>query len=75
MIEAWNENMRNNFIPLSINCIDELMAAWTTKYTCPGWMVIPRKPYPFVIKYHSICCGQTGSMFGIELVEGTDRPP
>jgi roadblock/LC7 domain-containing protein len=75
MIKAWNKTMSDNFIPSWINLIDELMVAWTTKYSCPGWMVVPRKPHPLGNKYHSICCGQTGIMYGIELVEGKDRPP
>ena len=50
------------------------MSTWLSKYTCPGWMFVPRKPRPFGNEYHSICCGVSGLMFGIELVEGKDRP-
>ena len=57
-----------------ITCLDESMSVWMNKYTCPGWMFVPRKPKPFGNEYHSICCGLSGVMFAIELVEGKDRP-
>ena len=44
-------------------------------FTCPGWMVVPRKPHPFGNEWHTICCGITGIMFYLELVEGKDCPP
>ena len=44
MLDAWNKNMNKNFIPGWANCLDESMNVWTNKYTCPGWMFVPRKP-------------------------------
>ena len=44
-------------------------------YTCPGWVFLPRKPWPIGNEYHSICCCQSGIMWAVELVEGRDRPP
>jgi hypothetical protein len=38
-------------------------------------MFVPRKPHPIGNEYHSICCGESGIMFAIEMVEGKDRPP
>ena len=35
---------------------------------------VPRKPHPMGNEYHSICCGLSGIMFAIELVEGKDSP-
>ena len=35
---------------------------------------MPRKPHPFGNEYHTICCGETGIMYFVELVEGKDRP-
>ena len=43
MLDAWNKNMNDNFIPGWANCLDESMSVWTNKYTCPGWMFVPRK--------------------------------
>jgi hypothetical protein len=74
MIDAWNDNMKDNFVPSWISCLDESMCAWTSKWSCPGWMVVPRKPHPFGNEYHSICCGLSGIMYFIELVEGKTRP-
>ena len=35
---------------------------------------MPRKPRLFGNEYHSICCGLSGIMFAVELVEDKDRP-
>ena len=37
-------------------------------------MFVPRKPWPFGNEYHTICCYSSGIMWGIDLVEGKDRP-
>ena len=37
-------------------------------------MFVPRKPHPMGNEYHSVCCGVSGIMYAIELVEGKDRP-
>ena len=70
----WNENMKEVFTCSWINCLDESMSIWNSRWTCPGWVFCPRKPWPFGNEYHSICCGLSGIMFGIEMVEGKDRP-
>lgn len=46
LIEAWNGNMEVVFAPGWFNCLDESMSPWTNKYTCPGWICLPRKPWP-----------------------------
>ena len=74
MIGTWNENMHRIFSPGWINCLDESMSPWTNKYTCPGHMFVPRKPWPLGNKYHSICCCISGIMWSVKLVEGKDRP-
>lgn len=75
MITMWNRHMAEVFSAAWVSCLDESMSVWTSKWTCPGWMFVPRKPHPMGNEYHSICCGLSGIMFGIELVEGKDRPP
>jgi hypothetical protein len=50
------------------------MSVCTNRWTCPGWMLVPRKPHPMGNEYHSLCCGPSGIMYAIELVEGKDRP-
>ena len=74
MVEVWGMNMKDNFIPGYMNCLDESMSVWMNKFTCPGFMFIPRKPWPFGNKYHTICCCSSGIMWDIDLVEGKDCP-
>jgi Transposase IS4 len=75
IVEAWNKNMEENFNPSWASCLDESMMEWTNQYTCPGFMFVPRKPHPFGNEWHSICCGLSGIMYAVELVEGKDKPP
>lgn len=70
MVDAWNKNMVENFILGWITCLDESMSPWTNKWTCPGYICLPRKPHPFGNKFHTIFCGLCGIMFTIELLEG-----
>ena len=74
LIDAWNEHMLDCFIPGWVSCLDESMSIWTSRWTCPGFMYIPRKPHPMGNEYHSICCTLSEIMFRIELVEGNDEP-
>ena len=41
LIDAWNENMNENFQPGWITCLDESMSTRTNKFTCPGFMFVP----------------------------------
>ena len=50
------------------------MSGWLNKWTCPGWVFCPRKPHPFGNEYHTICCGLSGILFDMEMVEGKDQP-
>ena len=74
MILEWNQNMATVFSSSWVICLDESMSIWTSRWTCPGWVFCPRKPHPFGNEYHSACCGITGIMFSVEMVEGKDRP-
>ena len=74
MLAAWNDNMFQVFLPGIFTCIDESMSKWLARFTCPGFMVVPRKPWPFGNEYHTHCCCQSGVMFALEIVEGKDRP-
>lgn len=74
LIESWNQHTQHCFSPGWVNCLDESMSVWTNRWTCPGWMFVPRKPHPMGNEYHSLCCGLSGIMYAIELVEGKDRP-
>ena len=74
-IDAWQTNMNVIFSPGFMNCLDESMSVWTNMFTCPGFMFVQRKPWPFGNEYHTACCCSRGIMWGIELVEGEDWPP
>ena len=74
VLEAWNSNMTEQFTPSWVSCLDESMSTWTNKYSCPGWMFVPRKPWPFGNEYHTVCCSLSGILWQMELVEGKDSP-
>ena len=74
MVKAWGDNMNTHFHPGYVNRLDESMSIWTNKFTCPGLMFVPRKPWPFGNEYHMVCCCSSGIMFGIYMVEGKDQP-
>ena len=73
-VEAWGVNMVENFVPGYMNCLDKSMSVWTNKFTCPVFMFIPCKPWPFGNEYHTICCCTSSIMWGIDLVDGKDHP-
>jgi len=75
MIAAWNDHMAKIFLAAWVVCLDESMSIWHNRWTCPGWVFCPRKPHPFGNEYHTACCGLSGIMFAMELVEGKDHPP
>jgi hypothetical protein len=66
--------MDANFNPAWISVIDGSMSVWKNMFTCPGFMLVPRKPWPFGNEYHTACCRLSGIMFQIELVKGKDQP-
>ena len=74
LVNAFNKHTQRAFVPSWIACLDESMLVWTSQWTCPGWMFVPHKPHPFGNDYHSMCCGLSGIMYSIELVEGKDWP-
>ena len=57
-----------------VSCLDEYMSTWTNKYSCPGWMFVPCKPWPFGNKYHMVCSSLSGFLWQMEIVEGKDAP-
>ena len=74
ILKAWNENMTEQFTPSWVSCLDESMSTWTNKYSCPGWMFVPCKPWPFGNEYHTVCCSLSGILWQMEIVEGKDAP-
>ena len=74
MLDEWNKNMATNFVPSWINCIDESMSKWLNEYTCPWFMFIPCKPWPFGKEYHDAGYADSNIIWSLELCEGKDRP-
>ena len=74
LLRAWNDNMAEVFSASWVSCLDESMTKWVNAYTCPGFMFVPRKPWPFGNEFHTIACGETGILYALELVEGKDQP-
>ena len=74
MLDKWNKNMATNFVPSWINCIDESMSKWLNEYTCPGYMFVPCKPWPFGNENHDAGCADSNIIWSLELLEGKDRP-
>jgi len=73
MIAEWNKSMVEAFSPGWVVCLDKSMSICHSRWTCPGWVFCPRKPHLFGHEYHTVCCGMSGIMFAIEMVEGKDR--
>ena len=74
ILKAWNETMMEQFTPSWVSCLDESMSTWTNKYSCPWWMFVPCKPWPFGNEYHMVCCSLSGILWQMEIVEGKDTP-
>ena len=70
MLDCWNENMGKNFVPSWIHCVDESMSKWVNEFTCPGFMFVPWKPWPFGNEYHDACCADSDIIWSVELHEG-----
>ena len=66
--------MIKQFTPSWVSCLGKSMSTWTNKYSCPGWMFVPQKLWPFGNEYHTVCCSLPGILWQMELVEGKDSP-
>ena len=74
MVDKSNVNMDINFSPSWKNCLDESMSKWMNKYTCPGFMFVPRKPWPFGNEWHDIGCADTNVIWQLKIREGKNQP-
>eukprot|EP00546_Thalassionema_frauenfeldii_P009549 CAMPEP_0178909114 /NCGR_PEP_ID=MMETSP0786-20121207/8313_1 /TAXON_ID=186022 /ORGANISM="Thalassionema frauenfeldii, Strain CCMP 1798" /LENGTH=113 /DNA_ID=CAMNT_0020581121 /DNA_START=53 /DNA_END=394 /DNA_ORIENTATION=+ len=66
--------MADVFIPGWMLCGDESMSKWLNQYTCPGFVMCPRKSRPFGNEWHTIACVLTTIIFWAEIVKGKDHP-
>ena len=50
------------------------MSMWVNEYTCPGFMFVPQKLWPFGNEYHDAGCADSDIIWALELHEGKDHP-
>ena len=74
MEDAWNTNMEQKYSPAELNVLDESVMFWLTRATCPGWMFLPRKPWPFGGEWHTISDKPNCIIHRVEYSQGRDRP-
>ena len=74
LIDPWNDNMEAEFLPSWINAIDESMSKWLNEFMCPGFMYVPRKPWPFGNEYQDAVCCFSDILWRVDLREGKDHP-
>ena len=74
MEDAWNVNMTKVFESSWVSVLYESMQECISKYTCPDWMCVGRKPNPFGNERHTIACGLSTIMWFEEIVEVRDHP-
>ena len=78
-VEAFNATRYNNITPGYHLTVDECMSAWNGsdgKYRHDGMphkTKIPRKPEGVGAEMKSLCCGITGIMLKLDIMEGKDR--
>ena len=73
--EEFNLHYKQNYFPLWLSCLDELMSPWFKIYA-PGYMFVPQMPHPFGNKFHTITDGDQGKpiMWQAKIQEENDRP-
>ena len=70
LIDAWNKNMDITYRSSSFVCVDESMSKWVNMWTCPGFILCPRKPWEAGNEYHDIADKEPNIIFRLELKEG-----
>ena len=73
LIESFNAETKEAFIPGWLVVVDESMVAFLNTY-CPGWTCVKRKPHPMGNEYHTTADYFCKVIFHIEIVEGKDQP-
>ena len=65
MIHTWNWHMPDIFLSGLLSCLDGSISIWTSRWTCQGFMFVPRKPLPVGNEYYTISDGLCGILFGV----------
>ena len=69
MKDALNANMTKVLEPSWVSVLDESKKEWISKYNCPAWMCVVRKPHPFGDERHTIDCKLSTIMWFAEILE------
>jgi Transposase IS4 len=59
LIAERNKIMTAKFLLGRVACLNKTIFIWTNKYTCPGFVCVPRKTHLFGSNFHRIYCGVT----------------
>ncbi len=54
LIDAWSANMQKKIGWVLV--FDEFLSVWTNESMFPGFLFIPRKPWPFGKEFHPMFC-------------------
>ena len=73
MIAVLNDHMAKIFLAAWAVCLEESISIWHNNGLSLGGCFALKNP--FGNEYHTACCGLSGILFSIELVEGKDHPP
>ena len=73
LMTAWKLNMKEEYILSWVSCPDKSISIWFNRWTCTGWMFVPRKPHHFGNEYHMISNGYSGITFDTDVVKGKDH--
>ena len=66
--ETFNSHMVDVYRPSWLVCVDESVSAWTQRWTCPVWVILPRKPTPMGIEFHTAADSANRILFRVEMV-------
>ena len=70
--EVRHANMAYYYSLSWINAVEESMSKWVIEYTCPGFMYVPRKPWPVCNEYHDAGSVDSDIIWQADLREGKD---
>lgn len=71
MWECCREHFVASVTPGWLLTLDESMVKWVGR-GMPGQMVVPRKPTPFGLEIHTLCCSISGILVNFEVYEGKE---
>ena len=65
--------MQRVLIHTWISYLEESISLCMNKFTWPVFVFLPIKPHSKGNEYHTICCDESGIMYGCDIVKGRDN--